>query len=124
MHKGRLQDKVAIVTGSTQGIGEAIACGFAREGAKVVVCGRSAEKGQRVTKAIKDDGGLAHFIQFELGDEQSVVDLIKHTVSHFGDLHIVVHNAHPTEHTGAEPPASPTRLTILSLTSPQRPGTS
>jgi NAD(P)-dependent dehydrogenase (short-subunit alcohol dehydrogenase family) len=100
MSKGRLQDKVAIVTGSTQGIGEAIATGYAREGAKVVICGRSPEKGLRVAKAITDEGGIAHFIRFDLGDEQSVVDLVQQTVAHFGDLHIMVHNAHPTEHTG------------------------
>jgi NAD(P)-dependent dehydrogenase (short-subunit alcohol dehydrogenase family) len=100
MRNGRLQDKVAIITGSTQGIGEAIAMGYAREGAKVIVCGRGAEKGQRVTKAIIDAGGTAHFIQFDLCDEQSVVNLIQKTIAHYGDLHIVVHNAHPTEHTG------------------------
>ena len=45
MGKGRLQDKVAIVTGSTQGIGEAVAKGYAREGAKVIVCGRKPAEG-------------------------------------------------------------------------------
>lgn len=100
MSKGRLQDKVAIVTGSTQGIGEAVAKGFAREGARVVVCGRGAEKGQRVTRAIAEAGGVAHFIRFDLGDEASVVNLVQESIAHFGDLHIVVHNAHPTEHTG------------------------
>lgn len=100
MRTGRLQDKVAIVTGATQGIGEAIAKGYAREGAKVIVCGRSPEKGSRVIKAINDEGGVAHFIQFDLGDEQSVVNLVRQAIAHFGDLHIVVHNAHPTEHTG------------------------
>jgi meso-butanediol dehydrogenase/(S,S)-butanediol dehydrogenase/diacetyl reductase len=100
MRNGRLQNKVAIVTGSTQGIGEAVAMGYAQEGAKVVVCGRGIEKGHRVVKAITDTGGIAHFIQFDLSDEQSVVNLVKQTISHFGDLHIMVHNAHPTEHTG------------------------
>lgn len=97
--KGRLQDKVAIITGSTKGIGEAIARGYAREGAKVVVCGRSADKGAAVVKAITEAGGTAHFIEFDLDKEASVIDLVKQTVAHFGDFHIVVHNAHPTEHT-------------------------
>jgi NAD(P)-dependent dehydrogenase (short-subunit alcohol dehydrogenase family) len=100
MKNARLQDKVAIVTGSTQGIGEAIAHGYAREGAKVIVCGRGIEKGERVTRAITDAGGAAHFIQFDLADEQSVVDLVQKTVEHFGGLDIMVHNAHPTESTG------------------------
>jgi NAD(P)-dependent dehydrogenase (short-subunit alcohol dehydrogenase family) len=99
MSGGRLQDKVAIVTGSTKGIGEALVAGFAQEGAKVVVCGRSPEKGQQVVTAITDAGGTAHFIRFDLSDEQSVVDLVRETVAHFGRLDIIVNNAHPTEHT-------------------------
>lgn len=97
--KGRLQDKVAIVTGSTRGIGEAIARGYAREGAKVVVCGRNAEAGRAVVQAIAEEGGSAHFVAFDLDDEPSVDGLVQQTVAHFGDLHIMVHNAHPTEHT-------------------------
>ena len=96
---GRLQDKVAIITGSTKGIGEAVAIGFAREGAKVIVCGRSKDKGAEVVEAITAEGGSAHFLHFDLGDEQSCVDLIADTVDHFGGLDILVHNAHPTEHT-------------------------
>jgi len=99
MSNGRLQDKVAVVTGSTKGIGEAIAIGFAREGAKVVVCGRSTDKGETVVKEITNAGGTAHFIHFDLADEQSCTDLITHTVEHFGGLDVMVHNAHPTEHT-------------------------
>jgi NAD(P)-dependent dehydrogenase (short-subunit alcohol dehydrogenase family) len=99
MSKGRLQDKVAIVTGSTKGIGEAIATGFAREGAKVVVCGRNTAKGETVVKEIIEAGGTAYFIQFDLADEQSCTELIRRTVEHFGGLDVMVHNAHPTEHT-------------------------
>ena len=53
---GRLQDKVAIVTGSTSGIGIGIARLFAAEGAKVVICGRRAEKGQAVVDSIVKEG--------------------------------------------------------------------
>jgi 3-oxoacyl-[acyl-carrier protein] reductase len=99
LSKGRLQDKVAIVTGSTKGIGEAVAIGFAREGAKVVVCGRNTDKGETVVKEFTEAGGTAYFIQFDLADEQSCTDLISKTIEHFGGLDVMVHNAHPTEHT-------------------------
>ena len=55
----RLKDKVALVTGSTSGIGVGIAKIFAKEGAKVVVTGRREEKGQVVVDAIVKDGGEA-----------------------------------------------------------------
>jgi meso-butanediol dehydrogenase/(S,S)-butanediol dehydrogenase/diacetyl reductase len=99
MSTGRLRDKVAIVTGSTKGIGEALVTGFAREGAKVVVCGRSIERGSELARRITADGGTAHFIQFDLGDEDSVASLVAQTVDHYGRLDIIVNNAHPTEHT-------------------------
>lgn len=99
MGLGRLHDKVAIVTGSTKGIGEAVVTGFAREGAKVVVCGRSAGRGAELAMSITDEGGTAHFVQFDLENEDSVTNLVKQTVDHYGRLDIIVNNAHPTEHT-------------------------
>ena len=95
MKQGRLQDKAAIITGSTQGIGRAVAVGYAREGAKVIVCGRSLEKGTKVVEEILSEGGNAHFIQFDLSNEHSVLGLIKQTVEKYDSLDIMVHNAHP-----------------------------
>ena len=57
----RLLDKVVIVTGSTSGIGIGIARLCAKEGAKVVVCGRREEKGLAVVNKIKEEGGIASF---------------------------------------------------------------
>ena len=57
----RLKDKVAVITGSTGGIGVGIARLYAAEGAQVIVCGRRAEKGQAVVDAITAEGGKASF---------------------------------------------------------------
>jgi NAD(P)-dependent dehydrogenase (short-subunit alcohol dehydrogenase family) len=96
---GRLHEKVALVTGSTKGIGEALVTGFAKEGAKVVVSGRNATRGLEVVKAITDTGGDAHFVQFDLCDEASVANLVQEAAAHYGRLDVMVNNAHPTEHT-------------------------
>ena len=54
----KLKDKVAVITGATKGIGASCALEFAREGAKVVACGRTAELGEEVTKRIHKETGL------------------------------------------------------------------
>lgn len=97
MSQGRLNGKIAIVTGSTKGIGEEIAYGFAREGAKVAVTGRDAKAGQRVVDKIVSEGGTARFVRLELNDEESVANCVKETVDHFGGLNVLVNNAAPTE---------------------------
>ena len=60
---GRLENKVAVVTGSAEGIGEATVKLFAREGAKTVIADLNRAKGEQVAKAIKEAGGEAVFIQ-------------------------------------------------------------
>ena len=58
-HGGRLQGKVAIITGAGTGIGEAIAHKFAKEGARVVVCGLPDDPVEDVAQAIREEGGEA-----------------------------------------------------------------
>ncbi|QCR32132.1 SDR family NAD(P)-dependent oxidoreductase [Lysinibacillus sp. SGAir0095] len=89
----RLQNKVAIITGSTSGIGEATAKLFAKEGAKVIVTGRRQEKGLKVVEHILEQDGNAHFVQADMLDEASYGMIVKETLSKYGTIDILVNNA-------------------------------
>ena len=89
----RLKGKVAIVTGSTSGIGTGIAKVFAAEGATVVVCGRREAKGQSVVDAIKAEGGEASYHFMDIMQVESIESLIKDTVEKYGKIDILVNNA-------------------------------
>jgi len=89
----RMADTVAIVTGSTRGIGEGIAKRFAAEGASVVVTGRSNGPGQSVVDTITDRGGEAMFIQADMRNPVEIEALVEHTVDEFGRIDVLVNNA-------------------------------
>ena len=89
----RLQDKVAIVTGATSGIGESIAILFAREGAKVLVVGRAEDRGKKVVQRIAEEGGEAIFRRVDLAHEEEIPPMIKAAVETWGRLDILVNNA-------------------------------
>ncbi|MFD1561127.1 SDR family NAD(P)-dependent oxidoreductase [Paraburkholderia silviterrae] len=90
---GRLQGKIAWVSGAGTGIGEATARRFAAEGASVMICGRRREPLERVVAEIVAQGGNADWIQADVTDEQSVERAVSATVERFGGLDIMVNNA-------------------------------
>ncbi|MBV9842285.1 MAG: SDR family oxidoreductase [Sphingomonadaceae bacterium] len=90
---GRLQDRVAIVTGGGRGIGAATAELFAREGAKVIVATLSRGPGEETVAAIRQAGGAATLVQVDMGDRASVRDLIATTAATYGGIDVIVHNA-------------------------------
>ena len=90
---GRLQGKIAIVTGSAEGIGQATARLFAHEGAKVVVADINEEKGIRIAQEIKDIGDEAMYIRLDVTSEENWQSLMKETVERYEKLNILVNNA-------------------------------
>lgn len=89
----RLKGKVAIVTGSTSGIGIGIATLFAAEGAKVVICGRREAKGQAVVDRIREAGGEAVYHFMDITVQESIDQLFADTAAQFGKIDILVNNA-------------------------------
>tara|TARA_B100001971_G_scaffold212999_1_gene244838 strand:- start:1591 stop:2328 length:738 start_codon:yes stop_codon:yes gene_type:complete len=89
----RLENKIAIVTGSSSGIGKAIALRFAEEGATVVIAARRIELCDQGAATIRARGGQAAVIQTDVTDEAQVTHLISETVRQFGKIDILVNNA-------------------------------
>jgi NAD(P)-dependent dehydrogenase (short-subunit alcohol dehydrogenase family) len=89
----RLENKVAIVTGGTSGIGRATAVLFAQEGAKVVVVGRSETRGQEVVAEIASTGGTAVFQRCDVRFAEECRQVVEETMAMFGRLDILFNNA-------------------------------
>ena len=88
-----LQGKVAVITGSTAGIGRMGAIVFAQEGAKVIVSGRSHQRGQEVVSIIREQGNEASFVPADMLVVADVERLIKIAVDTYDRLDIFWHNA-------------------------------
>ena len=96
----KLKDKVAIVTGSSRGIGKAIALGFAKEGAKIVVAARTEVENERMpgtiyktAEMIKAMGGQALPVKCDVTIEQDIEDMAKKALAEFGRIDILVNNS-------------------------------
>ncbi len=93
MGTSRLHGKIAIVTGSSSGIGKAIALRFGQEGARVVVTARRMALCEQTVQQIRQNGGEAVAIQTDVADEHQVERLIAETVNRDGRIDILVNNA-------------------------------
>lgn len=89
----QLANKVAIITGSTSGIGKSCALLFAKEGAKVVITGRNKERGEAVVAEIKANNGEAIFVQADVVSSSDLDRLVAETLCHFQKIDILVNNA-------------------------------
>lgn len=89
----RLEGKVAIVTGSAGGIGEATAKLFAQEGAKVVIADIKAEEGKKVAQEIRQAGGEAFYYFLNVTSEEHWQGLMAATIERYGKLNVLVNNA-------------------------------
>jgi NAD(P)-dependent dehydrogenase (short-subunit alcohol dehydrogenase family) len=90
---GRLQGKVAFITGATGGIGRHTAGMFAREGAAVVLAGRREAEGEAAAAEIRGAGGAALFTQCDVSEEASVAQAVAKAVAAFGPITVLFNNA-------------------------------
>jgi NAD(P)-dependent dehydrogenase (short-subunit alcohol dehydrogenase family) len=115
-----LSDRIAIVTGSTSGIGKGIAQHFARLGASVVVHGTNTGQGEAVAGSIREAGGRAAFIAANLVDADDCQQIVSFAVREFGGLDVLVNNAADTSRGSIEsaPLALWDRILAVNLRAP------
>lgn len=91
--KGKMKDKVALITGGASGIGRATALAFAREGAEVVVADVAVEGGEETIHLIKEAGGEAIFVKCDVSKAAEVKAMVDRTVEVYGRLNCASNNA-------------------------------
>ena len=89
----RLENKVALITGGTSGIGAAVADLFAREGAKVAITGRNESRGHAVTARILESGGKAIFLRTDVRKAEECKRAVDETLRSFERLDVLFNNA-------------------------------
>ena len=90
---GRLDDKVAIITGAGEGLGRTMAELFSAEGARVVLAGRRRELLDETRRLVDDAGGTALVVPADVTDEDSVANLVRTTVGELGAVDVMLNNA-------------------------------
>jgi NAD(P)-dependent dehydrogenase (short-subunit alcohol dehydrogenase family) len=90
---GKLENKVAIVTGAASGIGRATALLFAKEGARVVAADWELEQGQRVAEEIRERGGDTVFVRADVSSPHDVKQMVDEAVATYGHVDIIFNNA-------------------------------
>ena len=88
-----MNNKVALITGGSAGIGAATAAAFAREGAKVVIASRRKSKAQQTLQKIRKAGGDVIWIEADVCDSKQVEQLVQQTVRQYGRLDYAFNNA-------------------------------
>lgn len=88
-----LNNKVALVTGASSGIGRAVALVWAREGARVVVSDTNREGGEDTVALVRAQGGEAIFLASDVGQPKDAQSLVEQAVAHFGRLDVACNNA-------------------------------
>jgi NAD(P)-dependent dehydrogenase (short-subunit alcohol dehydrogenase family) len=96
-----LENKVALITGSSRGIGKAIAEAMARAGARVVISSRKAQACEQVAASVRDAGGEAIAIPCNVSDKEQLVSLVDATLNEWGRIDVLVCNAAVNPHFGS-----------------------
>src|SRR6186997_613997 len=91
--KGVLQNKVAVITGGSRGLGYAIAEAYARAGAKVIIASRTQSAVDKALRKLRENGALAEGLACDVSDLRQVEALAEFAVNKFGGLDIWVNNA-------------------------------
>jgi short-subunit dehydrogenase len=91
--EGRLEGKVAVVTGASSGIGEAAACALAERGAAIVLAARAEDKLRFLEREISAAGGRVLAVRTDVAHADSVEAMLERTIEEFGSLDILVNNA-------------------------------
>jgi 3alpha(or 20beta)-hydroxysteroid dehydrogenase len=86
----RLENKVALITGATGGMGSASARLFAREGAAVAIAARNEDEENALAKEINDGGGKALFVKLEVTNQGQWTDAVRQVNDAFGGLHVLL----------------------------------
>ena len=90
---GKLENKVAVITGGSGGLGLSVACAFVQEGAKVVLLGRNEERLAKAQASVEAIGGTCLTVLANASEPSTIVDAMKSARDKFGGLDILVNSA-------------------------------